>query len=208
MFSMSAGEVTRNYIPEHIAKNLAGILFVIIGLDTLRQTPTGQSFTRAQPQEKYEEFTVSISEVRNNRSSSPSPDDYAEASISPSTPLYYLGKNHENRDVDDGGGGDDDDDSNAKSKDWFSRSLSETLSIAAGLTFSNLAGGVGAGLADLDISLVTILAFLANFILLDVGERIGVSISGSLPTTPILVGSGSILVIMGLMQFVWGGDSP
>jgi len=83
------------------------------------------------------------------------------------------------------------------------RTYSETLSIAVGLTFSNLAGGVGAGLADLDIILVTVLALLANFALLDIGERIGMSIRGTLPTTPIIIVSGGVLVIMGLIQILF-----
>ena len=77
-------------------------------------------------------------------------------------------------------------------------SWSTTVVLAVGLSVSNLASGVGAGLARIPIGLGTVTAFIVNFVFLALGEWAGYRLNGALPTYAMETISGCMLLYLGL----------
>ena len=83
----------------------------------------------------------------------------------------------------------------------------ETWALGIALSFSNLGTGVGAGLSNLPISLVTVTAFVANFILLFAGQWVASALRSSIQPCVVTLIAGLALLSLGVSVSTNAGES-
>jgi len=70
--------------------------------------------------------------------------------------------------------------------------------LGIGLSLSNVASGIGGGLARIPVDVGTVTAFIVNFVFLDLGERLGAAFSGALRPEYMEIMAGFLLSSLGL----------
>jgi len=84
--------------------------------------------------------------------------------------------------------------------EWKGMRAWEVAPVATALCFTNVAGGVSAGLGGISIGLATVLAFIASFALLEAGQWFGGYASAVVKEEALGVISGILLVALGVSQ--------
>ena len=93
---------------------------------------------------------------------------------------------------------------------WFSKDLEtgfssivgihETFVMGGGLCFTNIAGGVAAGLAGYSLICTVSGMYLASFLLLEFGQVIGKQFGNVINEKYLSLVSGLVLILIGLMD--------
>lgn len=84
-------------------------------------------------------------------------------------------------------------------------SLYETIFIGLGLCFTNIAGGLAAGLAGYSVVYTTLGSVLASFLLLVMGQAVGIRCGEVIPERYLSLVSGVALIALGINGIV--GDT-